>query len=51
MATATGPALVDGMGGVRLEAARVMCEALGRPWDKAMALKVMALAGVLIEKE
>lgn len=49
--TATGPALIDGMGGIRLETARVMCKALGRPWDRAMALKVLALAGAWIEKD
>lgn len=46
---ATGAALFDGWGGVRLENAKLMAEALGVEWDYDLAAKLLAAAQALRE--
>ena len=47
----TGPAMFDGFGGINLTNARLVCEALGHPWDRAMISRITAAAGAMLEKD
>jgi len=47
---ATGAALFDGFGGLNLSNARLVCEARGHSWDRAMLTKIIRTAAALMEK-
>lgn len=48
---ATGAALVDGWGGIRLDNARLAAAALGYEWDAELLGKVGAYAACQLEKD
>jgi len=45
----SGPALFNGMGGVDLANARLVCETLGLEWDREMMTKILAAASAFLE--
>ena len=51
MLNATGAALIDGMGGINLENARLVCETLGYDWDRAMVTRICRGAEAFLSKD
>lgn len=47
----TGAALFDGMGGVNLSNARLVCETLGHEWDRAMVTRICRGAEAFLSKD